>query len=82
MAALQGGPRGLKPGGYGGGPVVVESHPVDNCLVLDEAEEPGLFVSGLGLPGDGADLHVAEPEISQRFNAVPFLVKACGEPEG
>jgi hypothetical protein len=78
---LQGGTCGLQAGGDGGGAVIVESHPVDHGAVLHQPEQPRLLVAGLGLPRDGANFHVAEPQLGEGFDAKTFLVETRGEPE-
>ncbi|CAH0326304.1 hypothetical protein SRABI128_05258 [Microbacterium sp. Bi128] len=76
VLALQGGAGGLQARGHRRGAVVVESHAVNDGPVLHEAEQPRRRVPGLGLAGDGADLHMAEAELRQRLDAVAFLVEA------
>ena len=81
MLALQGGTRSFEAGLDGGRTVVVETHPVDHGTVLDQAEEARLFISGLGLAGDGAHFDVAEAEFREGFDAQPLLVEPGGEAE-
>ena len=56
--------------------LAVEAEPVDDALVLRQAEKAGLGVAGLGQGGDGAHLHKAEAEAKQGVRRLRALVIA------
>lgn len=64
------------------GALVIESQSVDEPLVAGDSEHPGLWISGLGMPGDGSDLDEAEPELVPVVENQGVLVKSSGEAEG
>ena len=64
-----------------GGAFVVEAHSVDDCAVVDEAEEPWPGIARLRAGCDGADLDVPESEGQQPGNRARVLVETGGKAE-
>jgi hypothetical protein len=70
-------PDGNSAGGTGeslchcNGPIIVESHAVDESFVAREAKHAWLFVSGLGVPSNRADFDESKPEL------VPLIQGDC-----
>ena len=60
-------------------PLVVEAHPVDQRLGLDQAEQSRLRVAGLRTRRDGAAFDVAEAERGQAVDVLGILVEAGRE---
>jgi hypothetical protein len=63
------------------GPTVVEAHPVDHRPVIDEAKEAWSLVAGLSACGDGADLDVAETQLTETLDRLAVLVESRGDAE-
>src|SRR5699024_11680816 len=54
---------------------LVETHPVEDGAVRPQAEQSGLWVTGLWMGGDRTDLHKAETERGQALRALRVLVE-------
>jgi hypothetical protein len=57
---------------------VVESHAVDECLVLAESEQSRSGIPGLPLGRHAADLHVSESERRERARYLCVLIEPRG----
>ena len=55
---------------------IVDTHPVDDGPVFDQAEQPGLGIAWLGLRSQGTDLHETESEIAHVVVELSVLVQA------
>ena len=62
-------------------PAIVESHAVDHCLVLGEAEQAGAGIAALGPGRERAHLDRAEAQREQARNRLGILVQAGGQPD-
>ena len=58
------------------GPVVVEAHAVQGCLLRRQAKQPGAGIAGLAMPRDRAHLSEAEPEAIPDPSGHTVLVEA------
>ena len=61
---------------------VVDSHPVDDGLVLGQAEQPGTGIAVLRLGGQGTHFHEGEAEIGQLVEEFGVLVQSGSQSHG
>ncbi len=64
------------------GPIIVQSHPIDERGIRPQAKEPGPGIAGLGVGCDPTHLDVTEPQPQERRGGDDALVGPGGQTDG
>src|SRR6266851_9021412 len=73
--------KSLQPGGHFLGADVVETHPVDQGLMLGDSKQPGLGIARLCAWRDGSYFDGAKAQSEETWHRFGVLVQPCGQAE-